>query len=251
MPNLPGNYENPSPEKARELKERLTAWRAKNLNKPLLDISPIDGISGRLWDISKPLLQIARQLDIGNFIQMLGAIREISGEQKEAKLETTEGRLVAILRELTDATDSSQFTEWHIKTIDVHYKFNEGRPLDRHVSPQWIGTKLKSLSLRHRTVNGRSEIILTPTEYKTLLNQYGLALPPQTDSLPKESHNQQDFAGEVGSSRGLPEPWDEDYQDTGQYSEKPETEEEERAAIREYDGGMSREEAERKAYEKG
>jgi hypothetical protein len=29
MPNKPGDYENPIPEKAQELKERLTAWRAR------------------------------------------------------------------------------------------------------------------------------------------------------------------------------------------------------------------------------
>ena len=210
MPNLPGNYENPAPEKARELKERLTAWRARNLNKPLRDISQIDGISGRLWDISKPLLQIARAIDTENFIQLTDAILEISGEQKEAKQETTEGRMVAIIRELTDAAGYSQFTEWHLKTIDIHHKFNEGRPIDKHVSPQWIGTKLKSLSLRHRTINGRSEIILSPTEYKTLLSQYGLALPPQIEiSLPVEYHEQQTIAGVVGISRELSEPLEE------------------------------------------
>jgi hypothetical protein len=33
MPNLPGNYENPHPETALDLKARLTAWRGKHLSR--------------------------------------------------------------------------------------------------------------------------------------------------------------------------------------------------------------------------
>ena len=51
MPNRPGNYENPRPELGQEMKERLTAWRAKHLFTQFPDIEPIEGISGRLWDI--------------------------------------------------------------------------------------------------------------------------------------------------------------------------------------------------------
>jgi len=47
MPNRPGNYENPRPELALELKERLTAWRAKHYDKNIPDMKPIEGISGR------------------------------------------------------------------------------------------------------------------------------------------------------------------------------------------------------------
>jgi hypothetical protein len=53
MPNRPGNYENPRPELALELKERLTAWRAKHLCTTFTDMAPIEGIAGRLWDYSK------------------------------------------------------------------------------------------------------------------------------------------------------------------------------------------------------
>jgi len=133
MPNLPSNYENPRPELARELKERLTAWRAKHLTKRLQEINTIEGISGRLWDISKPLLQIARMLDTENFIQLADAILSIAGEQKETKQDTIEGRMVAIIRELTDQTDSAQFSEWHLKTSDIHHHFNEGRPTDKQI----------------------------------------------------------------------------------------------------------------------
>ena len=57
MPNKPANYENPTPEKAQELKERMTAWRARVMNKSLPEINTIEGLSGRLWDFARPLLQ--------------------------------------------------------------------------------------------------------------------------------------------------------------------------------------------------
>ncbi len=44
MPNHPGNYENPKPEYALELKARLTAWRAKYLYRDLPEITPLNGL---------------------------------------------------------------------------------------------------------------------------------------------------------------------------------------------------------------
>ena len=60
------------------------------------------------------------------------------------------------------------------------------------------------MSLKHRTVQGRSEIILTSQEYQTLLEQYGCqtkdtALPPET--LPEESKEYQPDTQVVGSCR--------------------------------------------------
>jgi len=68
MPNLPGNYENPRPELALELKERLTAWKAKHLFDTLPELEPVEEISGRLWDISKPMFLVNSLLPIDSLI---------------------------------------------------------------------------------------------------------------------------------------------------------------------------------------
>lgn len=211
MPNHPGNYENPRPELGLELKERLTAWRAKWLQSSLPELEPIDGIAGRLWDISKPLLQVSwlSVFDASTYSLLQKAIMAIAGERNDSKRETTEGKLVAILWDLTEERGLSSYTEWTIKTRDILRKFNEGRPVDHHVNPQWIGKKLKSMSLRHRTVHGLSEIILTPGEYATIMAQYGLGRESSDNemtgckTLPENVELFQDDKGVVGSGRVL------------------------------------------------
>lgn len=203
MPNLPGSYENPHPETARELKARLTAWRGKNLNTQLTAIEPIEGLSGRLWDISKPLLQMNALLNTDSNL-LTEAILTISNERGESKQDSIEGRLVAIIKEITDEQGLDRFIDWTIRTSEIVKRLNEDKPDDKHYSPQWVGKKLKSMSIRHRTVVGRSEIQLTSKEYLTLLDQYGLtrresALPTQT-LQDKDPYNQIDNSS-VGSCR--------------------------------------------------
>lgn len=203
MPNLPGNYENPHPATAIELKARLTAWRGKHLYAELPQMEPIEGISGRLWDISKSLFLVNSLLDAESDL-LKEAILSISGERSESKQDSVEGRLVAIIREITDEQALDRCADWYIRTSEIVRRFNEDRPDDKHVSPQWIGKKLKSMSIRHRTVIGRSEIQLTIREYTTLLDQYGFnrreSQNPTETLQGKEQHIQSDTT-DVGSSR--------------------------------------------------
>jgi len=242
MPNRPGYYENPRPELAQELKERLTAWRGRRLHAPLPRISPISSIRGRLWDICRPLFQVGMLVNPQEIDLLLEAIHAIAGERSESKRETTEGRLVSILRELTDRQGAACFLNWSIKTAKIHKAFNEDRAEDHHVSAQWIGKKLKSMSLRHRTVNGRSEILLSRQEYQTLLEQYGgdgweSANP--TETLPEKTTEIQMDAGVVGSGRV-----------SAQVREYPRDDQElfeEKAACLQFEAGMTRQEAEQEA----
>lgn len=254
MPNRPGNYENPRPELALELKERLTAWRAKVLSSPLPIIEPKEGISGRLWDISKPLFQIAALVNPQGEDLLKEAILSIAGERNESKKDTTEGKLIGIVKDLSAEQGLEGLPEWTVKTIDILRKFNEERPADKHVTAQWIGKKLKSLSLRHRTINGRSEIILTFDEYWTIIKQYGCissesneTTKTPTETLPVKTESSQDSTGVVGRSRVSAGPWKEK-----EFIESlsPEEQEEcaERVAIMIADGRLMPEDAEEEAY---
>ena len=49
MPNSPGRYKNLKPADALELKERLTAWRARVFNCELPAVDPVPGLEGRMW----------------------------------------------------------------------------------------------------------------------------------------------------------------------------------------------------------
>ena len=203
MPNLPGNYENLHPATALELKARLTAWRGRHLFAELPAIKPIEGISGRLWDISQSLFLVNTLLCAESDL-LREAILAISTEQSQGQQDSIEGRLVAIIKKITDEQGLDCLINWHIRTSEIVQKINEDRPDDKHLSPQWVGRKLKSMSIRHRTVTGRSEIQLTAKEYTTLLDQYGFtrresAIP--TETLQEKNKQNQDDMGVVGSGR--------------------------------------------------
>lgn len=203
MPNRPGNYENPRPELGLELKERLTAWRAKHLTTTFPDLEPINGISGRLWDITKPMFFMNSLLPVDASI-LEDSILSIAGEKDESRKDSLEGRLVAIIKEITDEGGLGRFVEWSIKTGDIRNKFNQGRPEDKHVSPQWIGKRLKSMSFHNRIVHGYSEIKITAQEYALILKQYGLnqrESAHSTHSLPDKAEQHQHVLKEVESGR--------------------------------------------------
>jgi hypothetical protein len=83
MPNKPMDYENPTPEKAQELKERLTAWRARVMGKPLPQVKPVHGLSGRFWDISKSLLQVCELVCPEKVDALKNALLEIANQKME------------------------------------------------------------------------------------------------------------------------------------------------------------------------
>lgn len=104
------------------------------------------------------------------FIWRRGILR-IAGSKSVNSRETTEGRIVEIIYDISKDKGLTELSEWALKAIEITEKFNEKRPVDRQVSPIWMGRKLKSLSLRKRQINGRSECIITQRDYKTLLSQ--------------------------------------------------------------------------------
>jgi len=204
MPNRPGNYENPRPELGLELKERLTAWRAKHLFTTFADIEPIEGISGRLWDITKPLFFVNSLLPV-DFHILEESILAIAGDKDASRKDTIEGRLVAVIKEITSEFALDCFAEWSIKTGEIRKRYNEGKPEDRHASPSWIGKRLKRMSFHNRIVHGYSEIMITSDEYATILKQYGHTAGESskpTNPLPEKAEQNHHVLREVEGGRG-------------------------------------------------
>lgn len=190
MPNKPGDYENPTPEKAQELKERLTAWRARVMNKSFPEVNIIQGLNGRLWDISKPLLQVCKLVYPQGFVELKDALLEVAGHRIEDKKESIEGQIVTTLFELS----SKGLPEWKIKTSDLLEGLNEERPDTHKLTSQYVGKKLKAMGLHTRHIHGLSEILLNRSDFDVLLEQYGICkniLPNSTNStcLTKSSNS--------------------------------------------------------------
>lgn len=177
MPNKPGDYENPTPEKAQELKERLTAWRARVMDISLPEIEHIQELNGRLWDISRPLLQVCKLVNPQGYDELKKALIEIAGQRIEDKKASIEGQIISILYELSP--EEENIPDWIIKTHEVLDSLNRNRPEVHKLSPQYLGKKLSAMGIKTRKVHGYSEVVLKRIEFNTLLMQYGII-----DSLP-------------------------------------------------------------------
>jgi hypothetical protein len=135
MPNMPGDYENPTTEKAQELKERLTAWRARMMSKALPEIERIPGLNGRLWDISKPLLQVCELIYPDRLDILRSSLLEIAGERMEEKLDTVEGQIASIIHDLSP----DEIPEWTVQIPKLVEAINQTRSEDHKVTPNTLG----------------------------------------------------------------------------------------------------------------
>jgi hypothetical protein len=168
MPNAPGVYENPTKEFGQEIKERLVAWRCKMMDAPLQDILPIDGISGRLWDITKPLFQICLQSCSERYKDLVNAVCDIAGQRVQEKKESFDGLLIQVILEMTQG----DATHFDISTADVTAKFNTLWNGDDK-SEKWTGRRLNFLGIKTNTKTGRSRFTLDRQSRDTLVTQYG------------------------------------------------------------------------------
>jgi len=173
MPNRPGRYEDPEPEKAQELKERLTAFRARVFDKPLPDIDVVPELNGRLWDITKPMLQVCILVCPERVKHLEEVLINISAQKREEKGAYIEGQIVSVLAELSPKEDPD-IPEWNIWTSDALSKLNDARSEDRKLTAQYLGKKLKAIGINKRKVNGKSQLLLNRSDFNMLLEQYGI-----------------------------------------------------------------------------
>ncbi len=186
MPNKPGRYENPSPEKAQELKEKLTAWRGMIMNKPLPVIAPIEGIQGRLWDICYPLLSICKSVAPERYNELVVELLQIAGQRYQDMKDSIEGQIVETLYLLSL---NEHGNEWMLKTSDVVSKINEKRVEGYKVDSRYIGKKLKALGLKTAIRHGgHSHIEIEKESFNTLCMQHGITEKGQRAPAP-ENHS--------------------------------------------------------------
>jgi hypothetical protein len=204
MPNRPGKYEDPKPEKAQELKERLTAWRLKVLDKPLPEIKTTGGLNGRLWDISKPMLQVCKLVCPEKLDILINTLLEIAKQKTEDKRAGIDGQIINDLYELSPKEES--VPEWTIWTSKLLDELNENRPEGHKLTPQYLGRKLKAIGITTRKVHGHSEILLNKIEFDILLIQYGIieALPPG-ETLPNATTRPSQDISSTSTGRELVE----------------------------------------------
>uniref|UniRef100_A0A7V3NVE2 DUF3631 domain-containing protein n=1 Tax=candidate division WOR-3 bacterium TaxID=2052148 RepID=A0A7V3NVE2_UNCW3 len=163
MPNRPHNYEVPAPEKAQDLRNRLTAWRSRMMDRVLPEV---ELLPGRFGDITKILLQVG-SLFGRDFTPIL---REIGQEKKSSGLtETIEGVIIQGIVELLP-----QVKNGTLRVDDLLRKVNALRGGRYPLTGQFIGKKLRAMGFKKRFVKGRSEIFIETSILNPYLRDFGL-----------------------------------------------------------------------------
>jgi len=175
MQNKPGDYEQPTPVLGLPYKTRLTAWRAQMMDAPLPEVQQIEGVSGRLWDVAKPLLQICQMLCTEAIPTFHQYIKEVAAERAHDNSSTYEAQIVRVIRDLSPV----DVQEWRLVTSVVVNTLNTDRTPEfySHVGP--MGKKLRGMGFTVKTINGKSVIFLNRDDFDVVLKQYGIDPMPE------------------------------------------------------------------------
>jgi len=146
MPETRRSFEDDiTPEAARPLRERLAAFRARHLGKPLPQVRK--PASGRLGDILRPLRQIVRLVRPDREDAFLAFVTSLQRERLQDKADTLEAELLRVLDGLRAEVSEGGLLPVRLVT----QKLNEGRPDEHKVSDQKVGVRLRSLGFRKGT----------------------------------------------------------------------------------------------------
>jgi len=169
MKNRPGKYEKVQELSGRELRERLVAWRARTLHLRLPEVDLIPGVEGRIWDISEPLLQICQIVSQEAFEELKQEIVKLANEKRETKSESFEATIIKAIRDISDikSKDCELLTGKLLSTLNLL------RIMEKPLTSQYLGLKLKSMGISTKRLNGYSIMVLKKSEFDRLVNQYG------------------------------------------------------------------------------
>lgn len=166
-------FEEPTVEKFLEMRERLTAWKVRIMDKPLPQAKGIISAKlGRFWNISKPLIQVCQMICPDQLGVLKDALLEIAGARVEDKQGTPEGEIISAMIDLSP----KDAIEWSISIQDIADKINKHRPDDKKTTPRKVGQRLKALGLKKRQVHGYYEVMLTDGVLNSLSVEYGFKL---------------------------------------------------------------------------
>lgn len=168
------------PEHAIELKARLLAFRAYFINKTLPEVPK--PVNGRLGDITRPLLQIARIVNPEVEKILIKLIGELNKQRMIEKSETIEATIIKIVSSLENSVIAGK-----LGVEEITGKYNVGKPERHHSTNASIGRRLSAMGFEKGRLNdGSMAIHYDEDKIIKLKDKYGLGKPSEP-SEPSES----------------------------------------------------------------
>jgi hypothetical protein len=179
-PEATGKYPNIYPQEGLPLKERLVAFRARQLDKPLpLVNKPVDG---RLGDILQPIGQIAALIG-GKVMQSFPDLaNSLAQERLNERAESQEARLLTAVQSVAQGIGDDK-----LPVNEIAAAYNEELQEKRQLSEESVGRRLSSLGFKTcRLTGGRSARFYDPELLSALLKKYGVIFS-ENESSPEPS----------------------------------------------------------------
>jgi len=164
-------------------KERLTAWRARFLGKPVPDCRK--PAPGRLGDILKPLLQMVLFVAPAYEGEFRALINDIQKSRLTDKATSLEAQIA-----LTVADLEAKMVRGILPVKLITDTFNEGRPDREQITYQRMGRKLRGLGFEPaQTYDSAAAIVWDPEKVGKILSAYGLRKTSETSETSETSGN--------------------------------------------------------------
>ncbi|MDD4051049.1 MAG: CHC2 zinc finger domain-containing protein [candidate division Zixibacteria bacterium] len=196
MPDSTHRFEDDvTPQAALPLKERLVAFRARQLGIPLPDVQKPS--QGRLGDILKPILQVIRLVRPDREEALNSMVKMLEGERQLEKAESTEAQILQAVLSLNSKVENGILP---IKSIvEV---INQDKPERQKHTSQMVGRRLSALGIgKAKTTAGASAIIWNQRQLEQIAGKYGLietSVTPVTSVYPAPDTQDTDLTEDTG-----------------------------------------------------
>lgn len=166
MPLAETVFPRPTQQEGLALRNRLVAWRAKQLGEPVPSVS--DLALRRLNDISKPILSVIKRVVPEyeeSFCQLVG---ELEKQKRESKADSREGQI------LKAVIDLQQEGKYAVSVKEVTDKVNQGRHPGFSLGHESVGRNLKKLGLPSERKHQGRFYYLDPDKLEQLRIDFGI-----------------------------------------------------------------------------
>lgn len=179
-----------TPEQALDLKARLLAFRAYFIDKALPEVPK--PVSGRLGDITRPLLQIIRVVHPKQEVILIKLIGELNQQRMLEKSESIEATIIKIICSLENSVVTGK-----LSISDITSSHNSGKPEKYHSSNTSIGRRISAMGFEKVRLNdGSMAIYYDKEKINKLKDKYGLGKPSDA-SEPSEVKASSDIKTEA------------------------------------------------------
>jgi hypothetical protein len=177
MKEVDGKYENVNFKLGILLREKLTLWRSDFFDAELPEVESIPGIEARLWDISKPLLQVCTMLYPQGLQVLTDYLLDVAKGKKQDKAFSYEGIILRAIAQMLPLVNGTP-----IKTKEIAAKVDVIQSEKYKFSTVFVGKTLSSLGFVQSNRGNVSHYLYDRATFADICEKYSISI--EQDELP-------------------------------------------------------------------